>query len=864
MKRYPVVARWRADVDYVAAGIYCFQPYCVTGELDPPANPLVQPQFCLRFNDLDSIGITGRHYSGFIMQGIQVFNTPQKWVYFKEECVEFNLDYLIKGLKVDPDEITLIEDVWAGGGNMGPSVEYFVGGLEVGNMVFMQYKTYPDGSRQELQVKVIDVGTGLERVPWLLNGSPTSYVDTFHSALERLQKATGIPYTNPMWEKFGPYSCLLNVDEVDSMEDTWKMIADTLNEDVKVLMDAIQPVKDMYLICDHTRSVLVAVEDGSLPSNTGGAANLRGILRRVFTLLHKNKWWDSLGMEGLMDLFECHRQSLGDLWQAPFKEYKSFRAIIEIEYNRWLTTDTEAKEKLDKLMKKHKNDLPLDAWVLAVTSYGIDAEKIHQLTGLPIPGSLYYEIATREEKSVKQAVGQLYETAHLVATEELFYLGHGHDLDMTANIVTVIANIEQAMAHNIVVLNRTTFYPTGGGQDHDTGVLVIDGVTYKVVDCKKVGRVNFHILENPLPGDPASYAGKSVEGRVDFARRQQLMHHHSATHIVSSAAKKVLGPHIWQNGASKTVERASLDMTHYASLTHAETVAIELEANRVISRCKDVKKYYMRKEDAESKFGFELYQGGVVPGSELRIVDIEDTDTEACCGTHVDNTGEIGSIRILSSKHISDGIVRLYFVAGERALQERLAQDEIVYSLSNSWSVTADQLVEMGGRFFDNHKRYYKLQEKAFKLEMRAFLNSDISQAFVRTEYPEAVVYASGLGKYSAELKDKKKGIVFVANSGPYIIGLLGDPSRLPLANLEALLNAGIEKAQAKGDDEKVAAILASKKGTLSSRTTINFVDKDKKRVTVEGVVEFTSDKCLVPNAIVEALKANGFVEFEI
>lgn len=184
IERYPVVARWRNDVEYVAAGIYCFQPYCVTGEMKAPANPLICPQFCVRFNDLDNIGLTGRHYSGFIMLGIQVFNLPGQYVFFKEECVEFNLRWLIEELEIDPDQITLIEDVWAGGGNLGPSVEYFVNGLEVGNMVFMQYKTFPDGSREELPVKVIDVGIGLERVPWLINGTPTSYMDVFKNAFE--------------------------------------------------------------------------------------------------------------------------------------------------------------------------------------------------------------------------------------------------------------------------------------------------------------------------------------------------------------------------------------------------------------------------------------------------------------------------------------------------------------------------------------------------------------------------------------------------------------------------------------------------------------------------------------------------------
>jgi hypothetical protein len=171
IKRYPVVARWRNDVDYVAAGIYCFQPYCVTGELDPPANPLICPQFCVRFNDLDNIGLTGRHYSGFIMLGIQVFNYPDKHVFFKDECVEFNFRWLTEELGIEPDEITFIEDVWAGGGNLGPSIEYFVRGLEVGNMVFMQYKTFHDGSREELAIKIIDYEKNLAYQRQLLDGS---------------------------------------------------------------------------------------------------------------------------------------------------------------------------------------------------------------------------------------------------------------------------------------------------------------------------------------------------------------------------------------------------------------------------------------------------------------------------------------------------------------------------------------------------------------------------------------------------------------------------------------------------------------------------------------------------------------------
>jgi len=155
------------------------------------------------------------------MLGIQVFNSPDKYVFFKEECVEFNYNWLTKELGIDPDEITFIEDVWAGGGNLGPSIEYFVGGLELGNMVFMQYKTFHDGTREELPIKVIDTGIGLERIPWLINGTPTSYVDVFKHAREVLIEKLGLKIDNDIWYKVGPYTCLLNVDENDDIESTW-------------------------------------------------------------------------------------------------------------------------------------------------------------------------------------------------------------------------------------------------------------------------------------------------------------------------------------------------------------------------------------------------------------------------------------------------------------------------------------------------------------------------------------------------------------------------------------------------------------------------------------------------------------------
>ena len=334
IERYPVVARWRNDVEFVAAGIYCFQPYCVTGELDPPANPLICPQFSVRFNDLDNIGITGRHYSGFIMLGIQVFNYPDDYKFFKDECVEFNFRWLTETLGIDADEITFIEDVWAGGGNLGPSIEYFVRGMEVGNMVFMQYKTFHDGSREELDIKVIDVGIGLERVAWLYNGSATSYMDTFANAYEYLLKKLDVQVNNEVWDKFGPYSCTLNIDEVDDVDKAWNDIAQKIGMDAETVRNAIQPVKELYIVLDHTRTVLFTISDGALPSNVGGGGNVRNILRRVFSIMKRNGWWDKLGMEGFLQIFEHHKMDLEGIY-GKFPEYKSFSEIMEVEYNRW-------------------------------------------------------------------------------------------------------------------------------------------------------------------------------------------------------------------------------------------------------------------------------------------------------------------------------------------------------------------------------------------------------------------------------------------------------------------------------------------------------------------------------------------------
>lgn len=221
-----------------------------------------------------------------------------------------------------------------------------------------------------------------------------------------------------------------------------------------------------------------------------------------------------------------------------------------------------------------------------------------------------------------------------------------------------------------------------------------------------------HTLDRPLEGDIETYKGKDVHVEIDAVRRKQLQAHHTGTHIVFAACRNVLGPHIWQNGAKKTIEQAHLDITHYKSLTKEEEMNIENYANRIINNCININKGIMDKAEAETKFGFRLYQGGVVPGNELRVVDIEGVDTEACCGTHADNTAEVGWIKIQKTQRISDGVVRLYYVAHERAIEKLNEEQDIMNQLCLTWGVDQTQILPTANRFFNEYKKLGALTKK--------------------------------------------------------------------------------------------------------------------------------------------------------
>ena len=200
IKRYPVVCRWREDLFFTVASIVDFQRV-IGGKVvfQFPANPLIVPQVCLRFNDIENVGVSGKHYTSFCMIGQHSLANEQG--YWKDRCIELDYAMLTEGLGINKEEIVFVEDVWLGYGAFGYSLEYFVRGLELGNAVFTEFEGTPK-NYQKMRERVIDMGAGLERLAWITMGTPTSYDCCFGPVINQLCERVGADFDNEILSKY--------------------------------------------------------------------------------------------------------------------------------------------------------------------------------------------------------------------------------------------------------------------------------------------------------------------------------------------------------------------------------------------------------------------------------------------------------------------------------------------------------------------------------------------------------------------------------------------------------------------------------------------------------------------------------------
>tara|TARA_B000000532_G_scaffold118872_1_gene95454 strand:- start:234 stop:1295 length:1062 start_codon:yes stop_codon:yes gene_type:complete len=223
-----------------------------------------------------------------------------------------------------------------------------------------------------------------------------------------------------------------------------------------------------------------------------------------------------------------------------------------------------------------------------------------------------------------------------------------------------------------------------------------------VLDTRKSGDHIVHLVNGEFE------VGDLVHGSLDWNRRKQLMDHHTSVHIVGGAARRILGPHIYQAGANKSVESARLDITHYNRLTRDDLDAIESMSNDILGQVQRTDKSELNRKDADEKYGFDLYQGGAPKGEMIRVLRISDHDIQACGGTHHDEPGQIGSIRLVKSTAVQDGVERLHIVAGQAALNYARDQDELLRKTTEIFGVTQTDLPKTAERFFSEWKEQRK------------------------------------------------------------------------------------------------------------------------------------------------------------
>jgi alanyl-tRNA synthetase len=719
IKRYPVVARWNPTMEFTIASIAAFQPYVVSGEIEPPAKKLLIPQFCLRFGDVENVGITGSHCTGFVMIGQHVFVDEKEWD--QEQLFQDMYDFLTIGVGLDKSEFKIHEDAWAGGGNFGPCLEFFSRGVELFNQVYTMFEQTPNGN-VDLKLKVLDMGAGQERIAWFSQGKPNMYEAVFPLVLSRLREKLKVEPDFELYKKFSQYSAFLNIDEVDNMEEAWARVAKEIGVEVDVLKQKILPMAGIYSIAEHSRALLFAISDGKLPSNVGGGYNLRVIFRRAMGFIEKYNWNIDIA-----DVCEWHAEELKPLFPEVSTHLKEVREILNVEREKFYETKKNAEKIIEKIIKTNQ-DITVDLLIQLYDSNGINPEIVKKEAEsrgkkVVIPDNFYQLVLDRHEKTEQIHATHKFldiNTDNLPATKSLYFDNY-LDIKNEATVL-MIKQIEYTLESDeedeegkenskekkqkvwAVILDQSAAYPTSGGQIHDIGTIE----NQKFVDVLKHGQQIVHImLEKPM-----FKVGDKVTLVVDKEWRVQLTQHHTATHIINAAARSVLGDHINQAGAKKTFKKAHLDITHYAPLTEEQIKLIEAEANKIVQKGIKIEHKFMNRAQAEKLYGMRLYQGGAVPGKEIRIVPIGDLDVEACGGTHANNTAEIGSIKIVKSRKIQDGIIRITFVAGGSTAQIAQENQRMLQDLSKLLNIKPEYVYNRVLELIEAWKQLRKALEK--------------------------------------------------------------------------------------------------------------------------------------------------------
>lgn len=638
-ERCPVVARWRSDIYLTIASIADFQPHVTSGMVPPPANPLVISQPCIRLNDLEDVGVSGRHLTTFEMMGHHAFNKNVDEVYFKEKTVEYCNDYFVNKIGIPREKINYKEQMWYGGGNAGPCLEVLAAGLEIATLVFMNMKRDDKGDFEINGEKyspnplcIVDTGYGLERISWITTGTKTVYETVLSDVINWIDDKVG--------------------EKVD------KSI--------------------VYALADHTKCLSFMLGDGIVPSNVKSGYLARLIIRRSLRFI------DKLGLDvPLKNLVGMQLDVLEKDFPSLKKREKQIFEILDIETQKFKDTLSKGKSMVNRIIKEEEiidtkqlihlydtHGMPPDVVKNIAKKHSVDVEIPENFD------SMIAELHSHEKISKKTEEKE----SDLPKSDLLYYKDH-YRKEFDGKIIWSKNNGKTTE----VIVDKTCFYPEGGGQPADKGFFTKEKSTFPVKRVYKHNGSIIHVVEGHLK------EGDSVHGKIDWDHRYMLMKHHTGTHVVNGALRKILGEHVWQAGSQLHVTDARFDFSHYEPLSEEKVEKIEKLANDFIKQKINVEKKVMDRNSAEKTHGFRLYQGGVPPGNSIRVLNIPGVDVEACGGTHLNNIGEIEKIKILKSERIQDGVNRVVFAAGRMVdrfeEKERKQYQKIVSVLENHYAV---------------------------------------------------------------------------------------------------------------------------------------------------------------------------------
>ena len=727
-----------------SAGMVQFKPYFLhVKEFDPDYIGSTTVQKCVRTNDIDIIGTTGRHLSFFEMMGNFSFGK-----YFKKEmcawALEFSTDVL--GLPVEKLYFTVFEDddetieiwkslgipeshisrlgeddnFWRAGptGPCGPCSElYYDQGPEFGcgkpdcapgcdcdrfleywNCVFTQFDGQEDGTLAPLPTKNIDTGLGLERTAAIMQGVQSNYeTDVLRSLVAVGERLSGKTYDGNM---------------------------------IPGAISAEQAKTDLSLrICaDHSRSVSFMIADGILPSNEGRGYVLRRLLRRA--VMHGHK----LGIEGpfLREYFAQIIELMGHVYPEIVDNRELVESVILSEEERFGRTMRTGQDYLDEALEgiEEGGTLPGSVAFKLHDTYGFPVEltsEICEERGMAVDMEGFeVEMTAQRERAraaTKDDAEAAWSTYGSVQAEILKETGAtkfvGYDCTETkARIVALIKDGQRVASlaegeEGEVVLDSTPFYAEMGGEVGDTGTISTSDSVADVYDTKA-----------PEKGLTCHYAkvtsGRLIEGEqvlatVDAERRARITRNHTGTHILHAALRTVLGEHVNQAGSYVGPDRLRFDFTHFQAVTRDEITRIEKLANDEIMKAIPLNIYETSLDEARASGVTALF--GEKYGETVRVVEASDFSRELCGGCHVKNTAEIGFLKVTSEGSVGASTRRIEAVTSYDALAY---MNKMEAELRETADMLRVPLFDVSERTASNIKAIKEAQVKAKNVKQTA------------------------------------------------------------------------------------------------------------------------------------------------